>query len=111
MDSSLKYTEDKIVLFDIDSIFQRKMRKYPQSIIHNIVTQIVENVTELPKLDYHAQKVFGVVKIDKPIFFCIDYINENDDIPVMIDINEVEVDDYLDAINNKKYFKTNEQQL
>ena len=49
--------------------------------------------------------------IEKPIFFCIDYINENGDVPVMIDINEVEVDDYLDAINNKKYFKTNEQQL
>ena len=30
---------------------------------------------------------------------------------MMIDINEVEIDDYLDAINNKKYFKTNEQQL
>jgi len=111
MGSSLKYTEDKIVLFDIDSIFQRKMRKYPQSIIHNIVTQIVENVVDLPKIDYHAQKVYGVVKIDKPIFFCIDYINENDDVPMMVDINEVEVDDYLDAINNKKYFKKNEQQL
>ena len=109
MDSTLKYTEGNIVFFDIDSIFQRKMRKYPQSIIHKIVTQIVENVQELPKLDYHAQKVYGVIKIEKPIFFCIDYINENDDVPVMIDINEVEVDDYLDAINNKKYFKKNEQ--
>jgi hypothetical protein len=109
MDSSLKYIEDKIVMFDIDQIFQRKMRKYPQSIIHNIVTQIVENVVELPKLDYHQQKVYGVVKLDKPIFFCIDYVNENDDIPIMIDINEVEVDDYLDAINSKIYFKNNEQ--
>jgi hypothetical protein len=96
-------------MFDIDQIFQRKMRKYPQSIIHNIVTQIVENVVELPKLDYHQQKVYGVVKLDKPIFFCIDYVNENDDIPIMIDINEVEVDDYLDAINSKIYFKNNEQ--
>jgi len=109
MASSLKYTEGKIVLFDIDSIFQRKMRKYPQSIIQEIVSQIVENVIDLPKLDYHQQKVYGVVKISKPIFFCIDYINENDDIPLMIDINEVDVDEYLDAINNKKYFKSNEQ--
>lgn len=105
MDVSLKYIEDKIVLFDIDPIFQRKMRKYPQSIIHNIVSQIVENITELPKLDYHSQKVFGVIKIKEPIFYCIYYINEQDDIPLIIDIEEVSVDDYLDAINNKIYFK------
>jgi len=105
MASTLKYIEDKIVLFDMDQIFQNKMRKYPQSVIHEIVTQIVENVLEFPKKDYYNQVAYGVIKMNTPMFFSIVYINENDDIPIIIDINEVDVDEYLDAIINNKHLK------
>lgn len=105
MASTLKYIEDKMIMFDIDQIFQRKMRRYPQSIIHEIVSQVIDNLDELPKKDYYSQEVYGVVKIANPIFFSILYMNENDDVPVLIDINEIDVDDYLDAINNNKHLK------
>ena len=105
MASTLKYIEDKIVLFDMDQIFQNKMRKYPQSVIHEIVTQIVDNVLEFPKKDYYNQVAYGVIKMNTPMFFSIVYINENDDIPIIIDINEVDVDEYLDAIINNKHLK------
>ena len=105
MASTLKYIEDKMIMFDIDQIFQRKMRKYPQSVIHDIVSQIVDNIQDLPKRDYYSQIVYGVVKINTPIFFSIVYMNENDDVPILIDIKEVDVDDYLDAINNNKHLK------
>jgi hypothetical protein len=49
--------------------------------------------------------VSTVIKSDEPIFFNIQYINENDDIPILIDIREVSVDEYLDAIIDNKYFK------
>jgi hypothetical protein len=105
MVSTLKYIEDKMIMFDIDEIFQRKMRRYPQNVIHNIVSQIVDNVDELPKKDYHSQKVYGVIKMPTPMFFSIDYMNENDDVPILIDINEIEVDEYLDAIIENKHLK------
>lgn len=107
MESSLKFTEGSLVLFDVDSIFQRKMKKYPQNVIHDIVSIIVDNILDLPKQDYYHQKVYGVLKMKVPLFFCITYINENDDVPILIDIEEVLVDDYLDAINDNKHFKNN----
>lgn len=107
MASTLKYIEDKMIMFDIDQIFQRKMRKYPQSVIHEIVSQIVDNIYELPKQDYYNQRVYGVIKMKTPMFFAIDYINENDDVPILIDINEIEVDEYLDAIIENKHLKQN----
>lgn len=107
MASTLKYIEDKMIMFDIDQIFQRKMRRYPQSVIHDIVSQIVDNIYDLPKKDYYTQKVYGVIKMKTPMFFSIDYINENDDVPILIDINEIEVDEYLDAIIENKHLKEN----
>lgn len=105
MASTLKYIEDKMIMFDIDQIFQRKMRRYPQSVIHEIVSQIVDNIYELPKKDYYSQKTYGVIKMQTPMFFSIDYMNENGDVPILIDINEIEVDEYLDAIIENKHLK------
>jgi hypothetical protein len=98
-------------MFDIDQIFQRKMRRYPQSIIHEIVSQIIDNLDGLPKKDYYSQRVYGVIKMQTPMFFSIVYMNENGDVPVLIDIDEINVDDYLDAIIENKHLKQDGEQL
>ena len=108
MASSLKYIEDKMVVFDIDPIFQRRIKKYSEEIIHEIVTQIVLNIDELPKKDYHIQQVCSVIKKKNPFFYSIEYMNEYGDIPIFINISEITVDDYLDAIDENKYFKQTE---
>lgn len=111
MASTLKYIEDKMIMFDIDQIFQRKMRRYPQSIIHQIVSQIVDNIYELPKKDYYSQNMYGVIKMQTPMFFSILYMNENGDVPILIDIEEIGVDEYLDAIIENKHLKQDGEQL
>lgn len=105
MDSILRYTEDDIDIFEIDGFFQMKVKRYRHDVIRELVAQTVLNASLLPKLDYHPQFVSTVIKSDEPIFFNIQYINENDDIPILIDIREVSVDEYLDAIIDNKYFK------
>ena len=105
MASSLKYIEDKMVIFDMDQIFQRKIKRYNEEIIHEIVSQIVMNIDELPKKDYYIQHVCSVIKKKSPFFYRIDYINEDEDVPTFINISEITIDEYLDAIDENKYFK------
>lgn len=108
MAASLKYIEDNMVVFDMDQIFQRKMRRYSEEIIYNIVTQIVMNIEHLPKKDYFIQSVCSVIKKKEPFFYRIDYVNETGDFPVFIDIIEIHLEEYLDAIDENKYFKETE---
>lgn len=105
MGSMLRYTEGKAVLFDIDYPFQKKVKKYSEETIKQIVFQIVDNIETLPKDNQLTQDVYGVIKGKDPLFFMIEYLNEEDEIPLMIDFTEVTVDDYLDAINENKYLK------
>ena len=105
MGSMLRYTEGKVVLFDIDYPFQKKVKKYSEETIKQIVFQIVDNIENLPKDNEYTQDVYGVIKGKDPLFFMIEYLNEEDEIPLMIDFEEVTVDDYLDAINENKHLK------
>ena len=108
MESSLKYIEDKMVVFDMDPIFRRRIRKYSEEIIHEIIFQIIVNIDDLPKKDYYIQDVCSVIKKKKPLFYRLEYINESDDFPTFINISEITIDDYLDAIDENKYFKETE---
>ena len=51
------------------------------------------------------QRIYGVIKTET-IFYAIDYINEEGEIPVIIDLEYVEVDEYLDAILEKNTIKS-----
>jgi hypothetical protein len=105
MASTLKYIEDKAVLFDIDYPFQKKVKKYSEETIKQIVFQIVDNISSLPKDNEYTQDIYGVIKGKDPLFFMIEYLNEEDEIPLMVDFLEVTVDEYLDAINDNKHLK------
>jgi hypothetical protein len=105
MGSMLRYTEGKAVLFDIDYPFQKKVKKYSEETIKQIVFQIVDNIESFPKDNEFTQDIYGVIKGKNPLFFMIEYLNEEEEIPLMVDFNEVTVDEYLDAINQNKYLK------
>jgi len=92
-------------LFDIDYPFQKKVKKYSEETIKQIVFQLVDNIESLPKDNQLTQDIYGVIKGQDPLFFMIEYLNEEDEIPLMIDFTEVTVDDYLDAINENKHLK------
>ena len=50
----------------------------------------------------------GVIKKSEPMFYTIHYVIDEDSIPLLIDIEEIGVDEYLDNINDNKYFKQDE---
>jgi hypothetical protein len=105
MASTWKYIEDKMVVFDMEPIFQRKVRRYSEETIYNIVAQIVMNIEDLPKKDNYIQSVCSVIKKKEPFFYRIDYVNEDGDIPIFVDISQIHIEEYLDSIDQNKYFK------
>lgn len=91
--------------FMLDEWFNRKMANLPQAVADEIMSQVVDNVSTLPIKDTYPQKVCGVVKGDNPFFFELEYLNEDGYIPVLLDIEQIGLEEYLDSINQNKYFK------
>jgi|TARA_R110002153_G_scaffold4195_5_gene20162 hypothetical protein len=104
MDLELKYIEDKLS-YEIDEWFfsQLELFSIPDATV--IIGQILSILDELPEKDEWSQEVAGVVHKESPVFFVIEYLKETVSIPILIDINEIEVDEYLDFISSQKSIK------
>ena len=73
----------------------------------DILNQLFDNEKLLPETNGYSQFISGVVKQEKPFYFEIEYLKQQDERPTYLDLVEIELDDYLDAINNNKTLKEN----
>jgi hypothetical protein len=87
--------------YDVDSVFIEKLHDFNVEYSLNIIQQIKDSIDVLPKMDGY-QFFGGVVRFGKPMFFELQFINEIDDIPVLIDVSEISSDHYLDYINKNQ---------
>jgi hypothetical protein len=109
MDLKQKYIEDS--LYEIDDWFFSQLQGYRLTIAADIIGQIIEILPELPKINGWSQKVAGVCEGNDPVFFAIEFLNQEQEVPILVDIETIDVDDYLDYIINNQHIKyyTNEQ--
>jgi len=109
MDLQLKYLEDKLE-YEIDDWFYQQLGMYTIDEASLIVGQAILILSELPKQSGWSQEVAGVINTNRddvePLFFRIEYLNEEGQNTILIDLNEIEVDEYLDFINQKKSIKS-----
>ena len=116
MDLELKYTEDKFQ-YEIDEYFFFFLDVFTLDEASMMVGQVLAIITELPDKKGWSQEVAGVLKSythnKEPLFFKIEYLKEQGHIPILVDINEIEVDEYLDFIIDNKSIKSyvNEQRI
>tara|TARA_R100000781_G_scaffold74219_1_gene46256 strand:+ start:2125 stop:2304 length:180 start_codon:yes stop_codon:yes gene_type:complete len=47
----------------------------------------------------------GVIKGEKPYFFQVEYVNNTGNPPLILDIEEIDCDTFLDFINAKQILK------
>lgn len=101
MESSQKYTEDK---FEIDEYFLKQIKEFEYYVSSKIALKIDElddvNHTD-GEIDVFSSYVND--KKEEPIFFTIEYYKYEDGPVVLIDIFEIELNNYLDQINLKKH--------
>lgn len=107
MDLELKFLEDEM-LYEIDDWFFQQLSDYSLTDASLIVAQTLAVLSELPSKNGWSQEVAGVITDDntEPIFFVVEYLKQEDDIPILIDINPIDVDEYLDFIIEKKSIKS-----
>jgi len=116
MDLELKYIEDKF-LYEIDEYFFSALDSFTLDEASMMVGQVLAILTELPDKQGWSQEVAGVIKTtiktEDPLFFKVEYLKEEGHIPILVDINEIEVDEYLDFIIENKSIKSyvNEQRI
>jgi hypothetical protein len=110
MDSKQRSIEEQ--QFEVEDWFVKALAKLPVDIRTEILEDLLSVMPNLPVIDYWEQQIYGVIP-GKNIFYVIDYIKEELNNPILIDLNYVESDDYLDAIleNNtikSKYYEEEE---
>jgi hypothetical protein len=100
MDLKQKYTE--VDTYEIDDWFFAQLQNFEFSFAVVVIGQIVDVIDKLPKLNGWTQRIYGVIESEKPFFFGIEYLNQPNEIPILVDIEEVSSDDYLDGILDNK---------
>jgi len=104
MDSEQKYTEDSIT-YEIDEWFISQLKNYSIESASTIIKQIVDVLPNLPNKNGWSQTVAGVTDSEDPEFFAIEFLKQDTEVPILVDVNSISLDDYLDYILNKQSIK------
>jgi hypothetical protein len=104
MDLELRYIEDKIP-YEIDEWFYERLENYSLDEAGNIVGQILCVVHKLPIESGWGQEIAGVILKKQPVFFVVEFINQENETPLIVDVNEIDLDSYLDFINENQTIK------
>jgi hypothetical protein len=104
MDSEQKYTEDSIT-YEIDEWFISQLKNYSIESASTIIKQIVDVLPNLPHKNGWSQTVAGVTDSEDPEFFAIEFLKQDTEVPILVDVNSISLDDYLDYILNKQSIK------
>jgi len=104
MDSEQKYTEDSIT-YEIDEWFISQLKNYSIESASTIIKQIVDVLPNLPNKNGWSQTVAGVTDSKDPEFFAIEFLKQDTEVPILVDVNSISLDDYLDYILNKQSIK------
>ena len=105
MDSQLRFIEDNF-LYNIEDWFFEKLSFYTSDGATLIVSQMIAIIEELPSKRIWTQEIAGVIKGSNPLFFVVEYIKEDEETPTLVDLHEIDSDEYLDFILNKKTIKS-----
>lgn len=109
MVSNLRFIEDDESKFELDVWFQEQIKTFSRDDVSDILKSIIDDIGLFNAEPFIEDYISGVIKKDEPIFYNIHYVIDEESIPLLIDIEEIDVDDYLDNINKNKYLKSNEQ--
>ena len=104
MDAEPRYIEENNN-FEVDIEFVNSLKELPLHYSLHIAHQVDINAPELPEKNGWAQKVGGVVKLDEPLFYEVEYLKQEGEIPIYISITEIDVDEYLDYMNLNQILK------
>ncbi len=105
MDLELKFLEDDLA-YEVDDWFYEQLGYYEVDDASIIIGQTVAVMDYLPIKNGWSQEVAGVIKKTEPIFFVVEYLKQENERPILVDLNEIDVEEYLDFISNNNSIKS-----
>ena len=106
MDLKQKYTEEiSDVMFVADESFLSQIKLFTIPEAMDIWTKLEDAVYDLPIVSTFPQTTGMVIhnKYKEPTFLEVEFLKEDPEFAVMIEIIEVDLDDYLDKILSNEY--------
>ncbi len=101
MESKQKYIQDNYY-YEVDDWFVDRLKSFPRNLGIEIASMIDFNFDILPDKIGWTQKVGGVcTKFKSPTYFEVEYLKEPMEPPIFLDIEAIDVDEYLDYILEK----------
>ncbi len=103
MDVKQKYTEEE---FEIDEFFIQQIQEFKGGASIKIAS-LVDKMYGIQSTNGQIRNKTGHVHIDndEPVFFAIDYYRDDEGPIVLMDVYNIEVDQYLDSINQNLHIK------
>ena len=103
-----RYIQDNDLPFDVADWFIEQIREVDIDCAYDISNQIVDGIDALPERDGFSQRVGGVSNaLSVPFFFEIEYLKQKKEKCVMLSVEEIDVDTFLDYIIDKQTLKFN----
>lgn len=105
MESKQKYIKDELIVADY--VFVEEISSYEISLSKKIADKLTDISKSIPPTDSEVG-FFGILVSDKSLddrYFLIDYVNEEGEPIVLLFIEEVNIDEYLDLILEGKIIK------
>jgi hypothetical protein len=85
-------------LFELEDWFLDRLREFPVGYRKSILGDIVLAIDHLPIDNGWSQRIGGVVRNPKPVFYTIEYLKQDGEPLLLLDISEIDSDEYLDLI-------------
>lgn len=102
MDLKQKYIEE-MNRYEINDWFIMKLKELPKDAGIDIAHQADTNYDLLPTQEGWTQKIGGVcTKTKEPLYFELEYLSQPNEPPVFLDVDVIDVDDYLDYFLENK---------
>ena len=111
MDLKSKYIEVNHEYYEVDDWFVDKLKTFPRKVGLDIAKQVDQSYPLLKQKQAWTQHAGGVCTTNtEPIYFEIEYLFEPEDVPIFLDIQLIEVDEYLDYIIENNIIKSHKNE-
>jgi hypothetical protein len=95
------------VEYEIDEWFVESLLPFSIKDRGTILHSVIPLLDHLPIDNHLTQIVGGVIKKETPIFFSVEYFSQEQEAVLLLDVQEITSDEYLDLIlenNTLKYY-------
>ena len=95
-------------MYEIDEWFVESIREFSLSDRSHLLKFVLSSLRCLPVNNSFTQVVGGVIRKDDPLFFILEFLKQDDETALLLSIEEIPSDEYLDLIldkNTLEYYK------